>query len=374
MSVARPSQCVFCLFRRSARPVISRKRSLHTTPTRRKEKTDEKVDEKSNQKTEKKPTVEKLDITKEGRRFRQIKKGEWEQNYSPEQVEAIEAASKLINPENFKVGKGAPRTDPWSMNYYDNFEKINPVVDKPIRAPMTNIDDTQRMKTEEEFDQDLAKLMENLPASEQEGVKMFEEFDKNLRLTTGREEAERNPPSAMAPMIPSPETATKKRELGVGDKTPEPALIQLMQMTGFSQEEIRGLRVKTVLMRIVTNQTRLGKIRSMYYLTIAGNRNGLLGIGEGKASEAPEARLQSHHRAIRSMKPILRYENRTIFGDVKGKVGATELELYARPPGKLFSHSTTLALTDLRQDSVSVSSSTSGRLPNAPVSMTSTRE
>ena len=103
-----------------------------------------------------------------------------------------------------------------------------------------------------------------------------------------------------------------------------------MQMTGFSQEEIRGLRVKTVLMRIVTNQTRLGKIRSMYYLTIAGNRNGLLGIGEGKASEAPEARLQSHHRAIRSMKPILRYENRTIFGDVKGKVGATELELYAK--------------------------------------------
>ena len=240
MSVARPSQCVFCLFRRSARPVISRKRSLHTTPTRRKEKTDEKVDEKTNQKTEKKPTVEKLDITKEGRRFRQIKKGEWEQNYSPEQVEAIEAASKLINPENFTVGKGAPRTDPWSMNYYDNFEKINPVVDKPIRAPMTNIDDTQRMKTEEEFDQDLAKLMENLPAFEQEGVNMFEEFDKNLRLTTGREEAERNPPSAMAPMIPSPEKATKKSDTFMQERTPEPALIQLMQMTGIQPRRDQG--------------------------------------------------------------------------------------------------------------------------------------
>ena len=72
------------------------------------------------------------------------------------------------------------------MNYYDNFEKINPVVDKPIRAPMTNIDDTQRMKTEEEFDQDLAKLMENLPASEQEGVKMFEEFDREPTTHNGK--------------------------------------------------------------------------------------------------------------------------------------------------------------------------------------------
>jgi small subunit ribosomal protein S5 len=33
------------------------------------------------------------------------------------------------------------------------------------------------------------------------------------------------------------------------------------------------------------------------------------------------------------MQPILRYEKRTIFGEVNGKVSATELELYARPPG-----------------------------------------
>jgi ribosomal protein S5 len=34
-----------------------------------------------------------------------------------------------------------------------------------------------------------------------------------------------------------------------------------------------------------------------------------------------------------AMRPIKRYEQRTIFGTVSGKVGATELELYARPPG-----------------------------------------
>lgn len=33
------------------------------------------------------------------------------------------------------------------------------------------------------------------------------------------------------------------------------------------------------------------------------------------------------------MQPILRYEDRTIFGDVEGKVGAVELKLMTRPPG-----------------------------------------
>jgi hypothetical protein len=33
------------------------------------------------------------------------------------------------------------------------------------------------------------------------------------------------------------------------------------------------------------------------------------------------------------MQPVPRYENRTIFGDVTGKVGAVELQLMHRPPG-----------------------------------------
>jgi len=37
--------------------------------------------------------------------------------------------------------------------------------------------------------------------------------------------------------------------------------------------------------------------------------------------------------AIRNMKPIHRYEDRTVYGEVHGKVGAVEIELSARPPG-----------------------------------------
>ncbi|KAG9981445.1 hypothetical protein KCU78_g21479, partial [Aureobasidium melanogenum] len=35
----------------------------------------------------------------------------------------------------------------------------------------------------------------------------------------------------------------------------------------------------------------------------------------------------------RNMKPIPRYENRTIFGEVEGKVGASVVQLSSRPPG-----------------------------------------
>jgi small subunit ribosomal protein S5 len=94
------------------------------------------------------------------------------------------------------------------------------------------------------------------------------------------------------------------------------------------------MRVKTLVTHSVTNQTRMGKIRSMYYLTIAGNGDGLLGVGEGKSVEPEEGRKQSVMSAIRNMRPVPRYENRTIFGDLEMKVGATKVQLFSRPPGK----------------------------------------
>src|ERR1700761_8639650 len=40
--------------------------------------------------------------------------------------------------------------------------------------------------------------------------------------------------------------------------------------------------------------------------------------------------------AIRNMKPIPRYEERTIYGDVTAKVGAVVVQLSSRPPGISF--------------------------------------
>lgn len=111
-------------------------------------------------------------------------------------------------------------------------------------------------------------------------------------------------------------------------------MARLTKQTGMSKGEIRRLRLKTLVVRRVVNQTRLGKVSSMYYLTIAGDGNGMLGIGEGKSTEPEDGRRQSVMNAIRNMKPVVRYEGRTIYGEVEGKVGAVELKLSARPPGR----------------------------------------
>ena len=166
----------------------------------------------------------------------------------------------------------------------------------------------------------------------------------DVRITVGKEEAERNPRSALAPELfrpgePNLEPAPKKKKKATDGtqpvEEPSPALVRLMQMTGYNRQQIQQLRVKTVVQHNITNQTRMGKVNKIYMLSIAGNGNGLIGVGEGKSEEIGDAALQAQYRAIRNMRPILRYEGRTIFGDVKGKVGAVELELSARPPGGL---------------------------------------
>lgn len=111
----------------------------------------------------------------------------------------------------------------------------------------------------------------------------------------------------------------------------------LKELTGLDLKTLFTLNVKILHIRHVHNQTRLGKIRSVSVQAMCGNGNGLIGIGFGKSSEAygvlgeRTARIQ----AIRNVKPIRRYENRTIYGTVIGKVGATTVELSSRPPGTL---------------------------------------
>ncbi|KAF2667259.1 hypothetical protein BT63DRAFT_480261 [Microthyrium microscopicum] len=96
---------------------------------------------------------------------------------------------------------------------------------------------------------------------------------------------------------------------------------------------LKRLRCRVLIMHRVVNQTRIGKIQSFYCLSIAGNDNGLVGIGEGKSAETVDAMLQSRMAALRNMQPINRYERRTIYGTQEAKVGGTTVKLFARPPG-----------------------------------------
>ncbi|KIW82205.1 hypothetical protein Z517_05232 [Fonsecaea pedrosoi CBS 271.37] len=335
MSVARSSECLFCLFSRSSRPKSFPRRQFHSSPIHQKRKP---------RFPSVKAEINRVDLNAKAREFPSVQNGTFPERYSPEQRAAIEAAQKLIDLDQLQTQTGM-RTDPWKLKYYDELTKIDPVVDKPVRAPMTNIDDKSRLKTDEELEDDFVKFINKIPEPKSENdydQELWDKFDKNLRMTVGREEAERNPPTALAPDLPrisEPAKPQKKKsqrdEEGTErkERAVSPALLQLMQMTGYSEKQIAQLRVKTLIFHSVTNQTRLGKIRKMYCLSIAGNGQGLIGIGEGKSQESSAALVQSQYRAIRNMVPILRYENRTIYGDLKAKVSATELELYARPPG-----------------------------------------
>ncbi|KAH6900094.1 hypothetical protein B0T10DRAFT_14838 [Thelonectria olida] len=108
---------------------------------------------------------------------------------------------------------------------------------------------------------------------------------------------------------------------------------EIKRLTGMSLKDIRSLLTKSLVTRWVSNQTRLGKVRSTSVVAIAGNGNGRLGLGMAKSTEAGVADETAQMLAIRNMKPIRRYENRTIYGDVSAKVSGTVVELMSRPPG-----------------------------------------
>jgi small subunit ribosomal protein S5 len=114
------------------------------------------------------------------------------------------------------------------------------------------------------------------------------------------------------------------------------AYMKLSRKLGVEMKYLKGMRVKMLVLHRVVNQTRQGKIQSMYALSVAGNGDGLIGIGEGKSVEVEDAMLQSRMNALRNLKPVHRYEQRTIYGKLNAKVGGTTVEIAARPPGKLF--------------------------------------
>lgn len=351
MSVSRSSKCLFCTFKQTtkrAEPIA--RRHLHASPVRSK---------KAEQPSDKDPV----------RQLERLEEKDIKENFTPAQAEAIKETQKHLKfDRKFEQGTVANKK-PWTMSYFQNLTEIDPIADKPVKAPWSNLDETSRLKTDDEFNDDIVRFMQNMPENENEAVEAFDKFLAENRITVGKESAEYNPRSAEAPTFPtmkrdevragleqvakgttSPKTQTKSKTSaqkkgrgGSDDATGEisPALIRLMQMTGFSSQELSRLRVKSIISHRVVNQTRLGKIQKQYFLTVAGNGNGLLGIGEGKSEEGLEGMIQSQYRAIRNMKPIRRYEKRTIFGDVSGKSGATELELYARPPGLSFAISWT---------------------------------
>ncbi|KAL6706745.1 28S ribosomal protein S5, mitochondrial [Coniothyrium glycines] len=283
-----------------------------------------------------------------------------EKKYTPSQIAAIKAAESAIDARDVLV-QGQARTDPWRLDYEDDLAEVDPVTDSPERLTGKDIPGslTYREANSVERDEAIARIAnENLakmypdgmpegqlnPIEEQKLEDAMEAaltqaaFDPRATYTSKNPAAVEaladHRHSIILPDLPRLENrmARQTRRLS-NQEVEDPRQKRLLQYMGWDKQKLRSIRIKTLVVHGVTNQTRMGKIRSMYYLTIAGNQDGLLGVGEGKSVESEEGRKRSIMSAIRNMRPVPRYENRTTFGDLEKKVGATKVQLFSRPPG-----------------------------------------
>lgn len=282
--------------------------------------------------------------------------------YSPSQLAAIRAAEQAIDPRDL-VTQSQRRTDPWRLPYEDDLAEIDPVTDHAPKLSESDIKGKKELRPANQVERheaiaklataELAKLYPNgIP----DGPLSFEQqnfLEESMEAAmtqaaldpraayTGDEDAMRaladHRHSVILPDLPRIETRMVKatRRLA-GQEAEDLQREQVEKYIGWTHGGIKKLKIKTLVVHGVVNQTKMGKIRSLYFLTIAGNGNGLLGIGEGKSVEPQEGRHASIMSAIRNMRPVPRYENRTIFGDLEKKVAATKVQLFARPPGKSF--------------------------------------
>ncbi|OJD21546.1 hypothetical protein ACJ73_07111 [Blastomyces percursus] len=343
MSLAPPARCLFCSLSRGPLTSITR-RQFHQSLSQyeKEEKGGTKNPYSVKPPRKLKPEMFKPYSEKEKKRL-----GE---EYTPDQIAAIEAGEKSISPEDM-ARQFHQRDDPWAFKYLDDFSTVEPVVDHHIRRPMTKGVPIPRMKSEQELMMEVANYLEQMPEEDAENrpEKIFEFIDEMNLVKDPVDECSSLVPDITQPYETidniggGPNLQIRKEDIKRQAQDPnileaEDPEIQLdyekvSRATGWPVRTLKGLQVRALVQRMVANQTRLGKIRQTSILSVAGNGRGLLGIGEGKSRDFGEALMQAHARAIRNMRPVLRYEDRTIYGDVRGKVGATELQLMHRPPG-----------------------------------------
>ncbi|GMM28157.1 mitochondrial 37S ribosomal protein [Martiniozyma asiatica (nom. inval.)] len=109
---------------------------------------------------------------------------------------------------------------------------------------------------------------------------------------------------------------------------------KLSLMSGYDEAYIKKLKVKTLILKIVRNQTSKGKIDSYYTLVCAGDGKGMLGIGEGKDLESPrKAMLKAHWQAVKNLAKVPRLEDRTVYGNIEHKYVSSVVQLRSAPPG-----------------------------------------
>lgn len=331
------------------------------------------------------------------RKFKEESLPDWDETdlkslkkkYTPEQLSAVQLGEEIIDADDLAV-QGRIRNDPYAFEYLEDFSKVRPVVDKRVKT-YRPVDTTAKFMTPDEFGDDFVEFVRQL--NEKRGVShdityeqaltMYEEMrskmlnsDPASALSTnelmeamdrvvGESEAADNPAeisdleaykyiaernsmtgfdggdTSLAPDLPDKVPGVAglyKRQMDETDEglDPEGTYQELKKKTGMSVRQILDIfnrHTKILVRRYVSNQTRLGKIRSTYILAMAGNGNGRLGMGEAKSVDSEISIMKAKLSAIQNMVPIRRYEDRTIYGNVEAKVGGTIVQMFTRPPG-----------------------------------------
>lgn len=279
--------------------------------------------------------------------------------YTPAQLKAIEAGEASIDPEDLNE-RGVIRTDMGALPYFEDFSRTRPMLDRSQKYEGPLDPSTRPMTTEEVFAREqyhIAQIMKAKPPipSDLDPTSIeYQALAHPTRIDTLRAEAlteryiDKNGPvplskmgyTLLAPGLPANifndnRAKSKDKEEDVIDpRDPDGIYNRLIQQTGLTLDQIMDYKVKILVKHRVMNQTRLGKVSSLYCLAIAGNGDGRLGLGEAKGQEIEETQNNARITAIRNMKPIPRYEERTIFGEVEAKVSAVEVKMSSRPPGR----------------------------------------
>ncbi|KFY64396.1 hypothetical protein V496_03287 [Pseudogymnoascus sp. VKM F-4515 (FW-2607)] len=257
--------------------------------------------------------------------------------YTPDQMRVIAAGEEAIDLEDIR-SHGVVRNDPYAFKYLDDFSVLRPTLDK-IPKPASTVPKGARWLNEtERFDQVNEWLGKMTEERELQGLAEpltrldVQKFIDETPSMTGGGKFGSDVLVPALPKIKSMEGMYQNSTL-VDVRDPTGTYDKLRRQTGMSLEDILDLNVKNIVAHRVVNMTRLGRIQSFYTLSIAGNGKGMLGLGEGKSAEMVDSLNQSRMAAIKNMKPVPRYEDRTIFGDVEAKVSAVRVQLMSRPPG-----------------------------------------
>lgn len=116
---------------------------------------------------------------------------------------------------------------------------------------------------------------------------------------------------------------------------PDQAVLQtLANSTEFTLQQLRDFHKYPLVIHRVASMTDKGKQLSMYALVVAGNGNGLLGVGEGKHENVAQAIDKAFSQAVKNIGVVERFDERTVWGDRNDKYGATQISMWSRPPGE----------------------------------------